>query len=348
MIRLKRQRRFPTVVLATQSPEALSCVPRDTFQTREAFSTMGLMDNLEAKPVLIVADTDALIESPQISREVLSTALNSLAKDGVVVVDSRSFIQDSQRWIGEALLARGEQAAMRFMPRRAVMLTNYCGGVGKSTLSLAVVHQFRNTTGLSAAAVEVGVGGSSMARLGEFPTLFEVVTQDAEPGEWNGVHLYPSDDWETGTLAADERTQTTFDQIFHHHVLIVFDTFPTNALWGQVLERITDVVVVTSPRPDAMEQTAAMMRRLQDELEPLDHAPDVHLVLNQVQSVGQRLALAGELSAWVKFDQQAALDLNGKLGDPVLELIYPGWSQRAKRHRTSKGLLPLLFERGKR
>jgi len=333
--------------MATQSPDALSCVPRDTFKTMEAFSTMGVMDALDVQPVLIVADTEGLIESPQISREALGTALNSLTQDGVVVVDSQSFIQDSKRWIGESLLARGERAAIRFMPRRAVMLTNYCGGVGKSTLSLAVARRFRYTTGLPAATMEVGVGGSSMARLGEFPTLFEVVTQEAEPGEWNGVHVYPSDDWETGTLAADERTQTIFDQIFHRHVLTVFDTFPTNALWGQVLELITDVVVVTSPRPDAIEQTAAMLRRLQDELEPLEHAPDVHLVLNQVQFAGQRLAMAGELSAWVKYDQQAALDLNGKLGDPVLELVYPGWSQRAKRHRTSKGLLPRLFGRGK-
>jgi len=305
------------------------------------------METLEAQPVLIVADTDHLIESPQISREALGTALDSLAQDGVMVVDSRSFIQDSQRLMGEALLARGERAAVRFMPRRAVMLTNYCGGVGKSTLSLAMARRFRGLTGLPAATVEVGVGGSSMARLGEFPTLFEVVTQEAEPGEWNGVHLYPSDDWETGTLAADERTQTTFDQIFHHHVLIVFDTFPTNTLWGQVLERITDVVVVTSPRPDAIEQTTAMMRRLQDELDPLAHAPDVHLVLNQVQSVGQRLALAGELSAWVNYDQQAALDLDGKLGDPLLELVYPGWGQRAKMRGTSKGFMPRLFGKGR-
>ncbi len=348
MIKLKRKQRSPVVVLATQSPEALSCVPRDTFQTREAFSTMGLMEALEAQPVLIVADTNGLIESPQISRESLLTALDSVAQDGIVVVDSQSFIQDSQRWMGEALLARGEQAAVRFMPQRTVMLTNYCGGVGKSTLALAVARRFRNTTGLPAASVEVGVGGSSMARLGDFPTLFEVVTQEAEPGEWNGVRLYPSDDWETGTLVADERTQAAFDQIFHRHVLIVFDTFPTNALWGQVLERITDVIVVTSPRPDAMEQTAAMMRRLQDELDPLENAPEMHLVLNQVQSVGQRLALAGELSAWVKYDQQAALDLDGKLGDPLLELIYPGWNQRAKRYRSLKGLLPRLFRRAKR
>ena len=345
---MKRKRRFPTVVLATQSPEASNSVPRDTFQIVEAFSTMGVMDTLESRPVLIVADTEDLIVSPQISREALGTALNTLVQDGIVVVDSQSFIQDRQRWIGEALLARGDQAAVRFMPRRAVMLTNYCGGVGKSTLSLVMARRFRNITGLPAATVEVGVGGSSMARLGEFPTLFEVVTQEAEPGEWNGVRIYPSDDWETGTLAVDERTQSALDQIFHHHVLIVFDTFPTNALWGQVLERVTDVVMVNSPRPDAMEQTAAMMRRLKDELEPLEQAPEIHLVLNQVQSVGQRLALAGELSAWVKYDQQAALDLDGKLGDPLLELIYPGWSQRAKRQRTPKGYLPRIFKRGKR
>ena len=334
---LKRKKHMPAVVLATRSEEALSQMPRDTFQIREAVSTMGVMSALNARPVLIVADPEELIESPEMSREALITALDSVGQDGVVVVDSKAFIEDRERWIGEALLSRGDGAALRYMPRRAVMLTNYCGGVGKSTLSLALARRFRETTGLPAAVVEVGVGGSSMSRLGELSTLFEVVTQDADPGEWHGVHLYPSDDWETKTLATDERTETTLSQIYRQHTLVTFDTFPTNALWRHALELVTDVIVVTSPRPDAIEQTGAMMRRLQDELETLAAQPEIHLVLNQVQSMGQRLPLAGELSAWVKYDEGAALSLEGDLSDPLLGLMYPGWSHRAKRKGASKG-----------
>jgi len=333
----KWKKRLPAVVLATRLEEALSMVPRDTFQTREAISTMGVMSALNARPVLIVADPDDLVESPEMSRDALRTSLDSLGQDGVVVVNSKAFIEDRERWIGEALLSRGDGAALRFMPRRAVMLTNYCGGVGKSTLSLALARRFRETTGLPAAVVEVGVGGSSMSRLGEFPTLFDVVTQDVDPGEWHGVHLYPSDDWETKTLATDERTETTLSQIYRQHTLVTFDTFPTNALWRHALELVTDVIVVTSPRPDAIEQTGAMMRRLQDELEILDERPEIHLVLNRVQSMGQRLPLAGELSAWVKYDEGAALSLSGDLSDPLLELIYPGWHHREKKKRSSKG-----------
>jgi len=334
---MKWKKRLPAALLATRSEEALSKVPRDTFQTREAISTMGVMSALNARPVLVVADPDDLVESQEMSREALRTALDSLGQDGVVVVDSKAFIEDRERWIGEALLSRGDGAALRFMPRRAVMLTNYCGGVGKSTLSLALARRFRETTGLPAAVVEVGVGGSSMSRLGEIPTLFDVVTQDVDPGEWHDVRLYPSDDWETKTLATDERTETTLNQIYRQHTLITFDTFPTNALWRHALELVTDVIVVTSPRPDAIEQTEAMMRRLQDELEILDERPEIHLVLNQVQSIGQRLPLAGELSAWVKYDEDAALSLSGDLSDPLLELIYPGWHHREKKKRSSKG-----------
>ncbi len=332
-MKLKRKKRLPAVVLATRSEEALNRVPRDTFQTREALSTMGVMSALNARPVLIVADPDDLLESPEMSRDALRTAMESLGQDGVVVVGSQAFIEDRERWIGEALLARGDGAALRFMPRRAVMLTNYCGGVGKSTLSLALARRFRATTGLPAATVEVGVGGSSMSRLGEFPSLFDVVTQEVAPGEWQGVRLYPSDDWETKTLATDERTETTLKQIYHQHTLIVFDTFPTNALWRHALELVTDVIVVASPRPDAIEQTGAMMRRLQDELETLVKQPKIHLVLNRVQSVGQRLPMAGELSAWVKYDESAALNLSGDLGEPLLTLIYPGWEHRARKKR---------------
>jgi len=347
-MKLKRKKRLPAIVLATRSEEALSQMPTDTFQTREALSTMGVMSALNAQPVLIVVDPDDLIESPEMSREALRTALDSVGQDGVVVVDSDAFIEDPERWIGEALLVRGDSAAVRYMPRRAVMLTNYCGGVGKSTLSLALARRFRETTGLPAATVEVGVGGSSMSRLGEFSTLFEVVTQDAEPGEWHGVRLYPSDDWETKTLATDERTEATLSQIYRQHTLVTFDTFPTNALWRHALELVTDVIVVTSPRPDAIDQTGAMMRRLQDELETLDDRPEIHLVLNQVQSMGQRLPLAGELSAWVKYDERAALGLEGELADPLLELIYPGWSHRAKRNGASRGIMRRLLGKGKR
>ena len=53
--------------------------------------------------------------------------------------------------------------------------------------------------------------------------------------------------------------------------------------------------------------------------------------------MGQRLPLAGELSAWVKYDEGAALSLEGDLSDPLLGLMYPGWSHRAKRKGASKG-----------
>ncbi|MBC8503240.1 MAG: hypothetical protein H8D34_00140, partial [Chloroflexi bacterium] len=87
---LKRKTRLPAVVLATRSEQALNQIPADTFQTREALSTMGVMSALSAQPVLIVADPENLIESPEMSREALCTALDSLRQDGVVVVDSKA------------------------------------------------------------------------------------------------------------------------------------------------------------------------------------------------------------------------------------------------------------------
>jgi len=326
------KKKLPELVMATRSSQALNQIPLDDFKVREAISTIGLMEALKTCPVLVIADLDDMVESPEVSKDVLQAALDTTRKEGVVVVDSLSFNQDRERWLGEALLARGHRAAIRYMPRRVIMLTNYCGGVGKSTLSLVTARRFREVTGLPAATVEIGVGGSSMSRLGDFPTLFDVVTQEEDPGLWNDVHVYPSDDWETGTLATDSRTGAAIERILHRHTLIAFDTFPTNALWGHALESVSDVIVVTSPRPDALEQTEAMLRRLRDEMESLTNSPEVHLVLNQVQTVGQRLPLAGELSTWIGYDEGAALSLDSRLGDPILELIYPGWSKR-KRNR---------------
>ncbi len=336
-MQLRIRKRLPAVLLATRAPEALSGIPTD-FLTREAVSTLGAMSALHADPVLLIVDVDDLVECPALSREALRTVLASVGEDGAVVVTSEQFSAESERWIGEALLIRGLRSGVRYMPPRVVMVTNFCGGVGKTTLTLATAKHFRKASGLAAAIVEVGVGGSSLnARIGQQPSLYDVVTQSAEAGQWENVSVYPSDNWESDSLASDERTLDALRRVIREHTLTIFDAFPSNPLWGRALELATDVIVVTAPRTDSLAQTDAILRQLKDESAALDPQPNIHLVLNQVRSMGERLPLAGQVSAWIGYDERKAQRLDSSFAEPILDLIYPGWTKRVKRKARKNG-----------
>ena len=332
------KKRLPAALLATHVPEVLASLPVGLFQTREAISTRGITSALYASPVLVIADLDDVIECDGISRAEMKTALETMKSDGVVVLSSRQFLKEQQRWVGEALMANGSRSGVRYMPGRVVMNTNYCGGVGKTTLSLALARRFRAISGLATAVVELGVGGSSLnARIGKHTSLYDIVTQDAGDGQWEKVSIFPADSWEAEVLAADDRTPAALRGIAASHTLTILDTFPTNPLWKYALELVTDVFVVTAPRPDALIQADAMLHRLDEEILALDPKPRVRLILNQVRSPGERLLLAGQISAWVGFNQRQADSLDGSLADPVLELLYPGWAKRSKKRGKGKG-----------
>lgn len=333
-MKLTRKKRLPAALLATRSLEALTGIPQDAFQTREATSTLGITSAMHADPVLVVADLDEIVECGDVSRAVLQTALETMRENGAVVVTSALFLAERERWLGEALLSSGLRSGVRYMPPRVVMVTNFCGGVGKTTLSLALARHFRAVSGLATALVEVGVGGSSLnARIGQRPSLYDVVTQEAKAGEWEKTAIYASDNWEADSLAADERTHEALRQIARSHTLTIFDTFPTNPLWKQVLEMATDIIVVAAPRPDAVAQTESMLRKLNEETGALDPKPRIHLVLNQVRTLGERLPLAGQIAAWIGFDERKAERMDGRLAEPLLGLLYPGWERRKDKRR---------------
>jgi len=330
--------RLPAALAATRSMEAIERIPQEVFRVHEAVSTLGVMRALENDPLLVIADLEDLQDCPKMSRPALRTALDSLGRDGAVVVTSGQFLAEPDRWVGEALLACGLRVGVRYLPPRMVMITNYCGGVGKTTLSLALARRFRQASGLATALVEAGVGGSSLkARLpGRHVSLYEVATQNAEAGQWEDVAVYPADNWEADVLAADERTPKVLHDIAHGHTLTVFDTFPTNPLWKHIVGMATDILVVAAPRQDSLVQTEAVLRRLKDETAALHPAPRVHLVLNQVRTMGERLLLAGQLSTWIGYDERRANHLDGALTEPLLNLVYPGWGKRKPRPKAKQ------------
>ena len=330
-------KRSPAVLLATRNPAALASIPPD-FQTREAASTVGITSALKADPILVVFDPQDILECGDIPLGTVAAAFESIRECGGVVVSSSQFLAEPQLHLGEALLARGLRSGIRYIPPRVVMLTNYCGGVGKTTLSLALARYFRAAGGLATAVVEIGVGASSLkARLGPGTSLYDFITQSTPPGQWEKVDIFTSDGWEAESLARDERTPEFLRNITRAHTLTVLDTFPTNPLWKYALELATDVIVVSTPRNDSLAQTATLMQKLAEEAAALPQKPCTHLVLNQVRSLGERLSMAGQANAWTPYDERMAEHLDGRLAEPLMELLYPGWARRKKNLRKAKG-----------
>jgi len=328
-VNLFPKKRLPAALLATHVPEVLASLPLDLFQTREAISTRGITSALYASPVLVIADLDNVIECGGISRAEMKTAFESMSADGVVVVTSKQFMDEPQRWTGEALMASGLRTGIRYMPPRVVLVTNYCGGVGKTTLALALARQFRRSSGLATALIEVGVGGSSLdARIGKHPSLYTVITQSESPQTWENVDVFPSDTWGADSLASDNRFQKALQDIIGQHTMTVFDTFPANPLWKYCIELATDVLVIAAPRADAIAQTETVMRLLAEETASLTPKPRIHLILNQVRTAGERIQMAGVSNAWVGYDERKAEALDGRLADSLLKLLYTGWKRR--------------------
>ena len=330
----KRKPTIPTILVASQNPAIQAAIPEEAFQIREAFSTRGVIQALADRPALMVVDLEGLLESGDFPRPALAASLESIQGDGIPVVNSSVFLVESEQLVSAALMQKSRQTAVRFLPSSTVLVANYCGGVGKTTLAMALTKRFQTASGLGTALLEMGIGGSAFnARLGgERPSLYTIATQNAEPDRWSGVDLYPLDGREAQVLADDaERTLDALDDIIQAHTLVVIDAFPTNPIWPHLLNRATDILVVTSPRPDSVAQTESMLRDLSTSLETIQPKPSIHLVLNMVRSWSEKLPFSGQVDINLSFDERKAERYHPDLADPVLERLYPGWMKQQKR-----------------
>jgi hypothetical protein len=330
----KRKNVLPTILIASRNPAVYVAIPNDIFQTQEAVTTRGVLDALSTQPVLIVLDLPDLVETPDFPRAALAASLESVQSDGIPVVSGSAFLQEQEQIVSAALLQTGTKTAIRFLTARTILIANYCGGVGKTTLAMAMTKRFKAASGLGAALLEIGLGGSAFnARLGgERPSLYEVVTLDVTPDQWQGVDLYPLDGRAASVLAGEsERTMVVLDEIIQSHTLTVIDAFPSYGMWPHLLNRATDILVVTDPRPDALAQTDSLLQDLQVSLEALDPQPNIHLVLNKVRTVGEKIALNGQVDISLPFNERTAQRYDPQLSDPLLERLYPGWQQQTKR-----------------
>lgn len=293
--------------------EALS--ERNDVKLREAFTTQGVLQELPGTNLVIL---DEVIAMSNTSQEVLERALEL---SGVPVTCSQGFLTEPEEWLGRARLTSARQTL--FLPPRQVNLVNWSGGVGKTTLAMAISKRFVQRTGLPAALLELSMGGSALhARISEnLPEFFAIATHKAEPAEWQGVNLYPMDGRTIDVLWSEDPqgVQRVLAEIRRKHTLFVVDCYPGHPLFPELSRSAPGLVnlVVTSPRDDAVLQAHRLMKEVP--------AP-AHLVLNMARSLADR-AESG-VSVTLPFKEGWAQSTDARLADPLLGLVYSGWDRR--------------------
>lgn len=295
-------------ILETLSPEGV------TVETVEAVSTAGAYEALPGCSLAVV-DFDALAESPSISREGLKKVLREA---GIPYCAPEEFSLRPQRFLEEALAAAGIVEAL---PPRAVAVASFSGGVGKTTLTLHTVRYVAQRLRLPAAAVEASFGSSAFRALTDpsLPDLYQVVTQGAEPGKWEGATLLPMEyDTARLLLGREDEVKAALEQVVKGHVLTLFDAHAAHPLFPLVQELSHIVVALADARLDAVANALKLNERLDGR---------GVVVLNRVR-IRDRLALTGVERAGDIPPGSGAEGLDGSLGPSLLRVIYPGWRER--------------------
>lgn len=288
---------------------------REGIRLREAFTAQGVLQGLPGTNLVIL---DEVIASPSVSGELLERALES---SGIPVTSPDSFQAAPDEWLGRARLTGSRQ--ITFLPSRQVNLVSWSGGVGRTTLAMAVARRFAERTGLPAALLELSMGGSAIqARLSDqLPEFFAIATEKAEPVIWQGVSLYPMDGRTLEVLWSEDPddVRSLLKAIRQRHTLLVVDGFPGHPLFPELSQPELGLfhLVITSPRDDAVAQAQRLVKEVPS---------PAHLVMNMTRNLADR-AESG-ISITLPFREGWAQSLDARLADPLLGLIYPGWKRK--------------------
>jgi cellulose biosynthesis protein BcsQ len=306
------------VLLASSHPDpALIQIlsDREGVNLREAFTTQGVM---QAMPGVNLVILEEVIESSNTTHELLVRALET---SGIPVTSPFDFQSAPEEWLGRARLTSARQ--ITYLPSRQVNLVNWSGGVGKTTLAMAICKRFVERTGLPAALLELSMGGSALhARISEnLPEFFAIATEKAEPTLWQGVTLYPMDGRTIDVLWSEDPdgVRRVLKEIRRKHTLFVVDCYPGHPLFPELSQTSTGMVhlVVTSPRDDAVLQAHRLMKEV---------SQPAHMVLNMARNLADR-AESG-VSVTLPYREAWAQSVDARLADPLLELVYAGWNRR--------------------
>jgi hypothetical protein len=281
-------------------------------QIKEAFSTRGVLQDLPGVRLVIL---DKVLPVADTSAEILN---RTLEMSGFPQIDVDGFLTNPEEWLGRARLANAGRIS--YLPARQVNLVNWSGGVGKTTLAMAICKRFVARTGLPAALLELSMGGSALhARIShDLPEFYAIATHKEEPAQWSGVSLYPMDGRTIDVLWEEDAQMVgqVLVEIRRKHTLFVVDCFPGHPLFAELARPAAGLVnlVVTSPRDDALLQAHRLMNELPE---------PKHLVLNMTRNLAERAE--GGVALSLPYNESWAHASDPRLADPLLELVYAGW-----------------------
>ncbi len=284
------------------------------IEYEEALFTGGLYDELPGAQLVIV-NFDELVPHPYSVEMVRDLLENS----EVPYVASDDFLTEPDRWIMEARRIRGEITGLP--SKRSIAFASYSGGTGKTVLAIDTALHFARRTKLPVLLTEFAYGESALAALigGDVPHLFDLATQpDMEPATWKGVTVIPMDYDNCRDLSVQLIGRYLKEQLALH-VLTVADVHFPHALLSAIQEEIDQWYIVTTPRPDAVENA----RKLKEEL-----GRRAGIILNQKGTLDS-IALSGIDRTLDLPDVGQADRFEGKLGKPILAETYgeQNWRQ---------------------
>jgi MinD-like ATPase involved in chromosome partitioning or flagellar assembly len=298
-------------------PAALAALQpgKTAIELVEAVSTGVAYSSLTGCALAIV-DREDLIPSPGISPEMFG---RTLAQSGIPVVSGAEFAASPSAWLERATAASGLLDAL---PPKAVMLTGYAGGTGKTTLALNLARHTSGTLHLPVAVIEVAFGAGSLRTLTDpsLPDLYDALTQGKEIGTWEGITVLPMN-YASARLLLN-RTEEVLDlvtQVIGRHVLTVVDAAGANPFRPVFQQATGHALVVADPRIDAIANARVMI----DDL--VEMGTDI--VLNKVNGLGDQIAFSA-IKVACKLPHVTRPEDDPRLAEGLLQVIYPGWKPR--------------------
>lgn len=309
------------VLLATKDPDPKLIeilAARQEIVLRETFTTRGVIRGLPDADLVVLGEVIPLWDVDQ------SLMQNTLECTRIPVTNPDQMLAQPEEWISSARLANRKK--LQYLPARFVLVGGWAGGVGKSTLALAVAKRFRERN-LPTAFLEANEGGSYLvSRLGpQLHSLYDVITGEDTASEWQGIKLHPIDHRASQVLAEDPRLPDFLAGLKKGFTLVVVDASPSHPFWPRLLDLATTILVITAPREESLFQAETLLK----ELEPVRATrPDlkVHLIMNMVRSLGQRIGVSGMVGASIPYSERMAAQLDPRIADPILNILYPGWA----------------------
>jgi MinD-like ATPase involved in chromosome partitioning or flagellar assembly len=323
------------ILLASMNPDPklVECLAaRQEVIMRETFTSRGVIRGLPDADLVVLGEVIPVWDVD------LSLMQNTLECTHIPVTTPDQMLAQPEEWISAARLANRKK--LQYLPARFVLVTGWAGGVGKSTLALAVAKRFRERN-LPTALLEANTGGSYLiSRLGpQLHSLYDVLTGEEPPSEWEGLKLHPIDHRASQVLAEDPRLPGFLTELKKGYTLVVVDASPSHPFWPYLVDLATNILIITAPRDESLYQADTLLK----ELEPVRAVrPElkVHLIMNMVRSLGERIGVSGMVAASIPANERAAAQLDPRLADPILNLLYPGWatgvSPKAARKRLIK------------